>query len=158
VISVDTKKKEVIVQAIADTTTRTGLLVRAKITATLTDPRSKGVESVAYAPGGTTLAAADTNGSTYLWDIATKTITATLTDPRSEGVESVAFRVLIGPPVRWPAPDLLGRAIVQCSDELARPGQPRRCRQCLLAQHRNRPGTHGQMSRCAGRASFSRVG
>ena len=42
---------------------------------------------MAYAPGGTTLAAADDNGSTYLWDIATKTITATLTDPGSKGVD-----------------------------------------------------------------------
>ena len=61
------------------------------ITATLTDPGSKGVDYVAYAPGGTTLAAADSNGSTYLWDIATKTITATLTDPGSMGVDSVAY-------------------------------------------------------------------
>src|SRR6201999_2562542 len=44
-----------------------------KITATLTDPGSKGVYYVAYGPGGTTLAAADASGSTYLWDIATKT-------------------------------------------------------------------------------------
>ena len=61
------------------------------ITATLTDPGSKGVDYVAYGPGGTTLAAADYNGSTYLWDIATKTITATLTDPGSKGVDSVAY-------------------------------------------------------------------
>jgi WD40 repeat protein len=61
------------------------------ITATLTDPGSMGVESVAYGPGGTTLAAADYNGSTYLWDIATKTITATLTDPGSKGVDYVAY-------------------------------------------------------------------
>jgi len=31
------------------------------------------VDSVAYAPDGTTLAAADTNGSTYLWKIASHT-------------------------------------------------------------------------------------
>ena len=62
-----------------------------KITATLTDPGSMGVDSVAYAPGGTTLAAADTNGSTYVWDIAAKKITATLTDPGSKGVDCVAY-------------------------------------------------------------------
>jgi hypothetical protein len=61
------------------------------ITATLTGPGSEGVDYVAYGPGGTTLAAADTNGSTYLWDIATKTITATLADPGSQGVDSVAY-------------------------------------------------------------------
>ena len=61
------------------------------ITATLTDPGSMGVDSVAYGPGGTTLAAADTNGSTYLWDIATKKVTATLTDPGSKGVDYVAY-------------------------------------------------------------------
>ena len=49
------------------------------------------MDYVAYAPGGTTLAAADTNGNTYLWDIATKTRTATLTDPEGDGVYYVAF-------------------------------------------------------------------
>ena len=49
------------------------------------------MDYVAYGPGGTTLAAADYNGSTYLWDIATKKITATLPDPGSKGVDSVAY-------------------------------------------------------------------
>ena len=59
--------------------------------ATLTDPASQAVFAVAFAPGGTTLAAGDFNGSTYLWDTATGKVTATLTDPASQGVNTVAF-------------------------------------------------------------------
>ena len=44
-----------------------------KVTATLTGPRSKGVDYVAFAPDGTTLAAADANGKIYLWKIANHT-------------------------------------------------------------------------------------
>jgi hypothetical protein len=57
----------------------------------LTDPNGHQVTSVAFSRDGTTLAVADLNGSTYLWDVATGKITATLTDPSSAGVTSVAF-------------------------------------------------------------------
>ncbi len=60
------------------------------LVATLRNPGSQGVVSVAFGPGGT-LAAGDGNGSTYLWDTAAKSITATLTDPGTRGVDSVAF-------------------------------------------------------------------
>jgi WD40 repeat protein len=66
------------------------------LAATLTDPRSHGVivNWVAFSPDGTMLAAGDEDGSTDLWDVATKTLAATLTDPGSyagAGVSSVAF-------------------------------------------------------------------
>jgi len=63
-----------------------------KITATLTDPAGRGLDSVAFAPDGTTLAVGDLNGKAYLWNTTTKKITATFTDPtKSVYIESVAF-------------------------------------------------------------------
>jgi len=63
-----------------------------KITATLTDLKSKGIISVAFMSNGTRLAAGDNNGSTYLWGTAARKITDTLTDPATYGVQSVSFR------------------------------------------------------------------
>ena len=40
-----------------------------QVTATLTDPGSRAVNGVAFSPGGGDLAAADYNGSTYLWNM-----------------------------------------------------------------------------------------
>jgi hypothetical protein len=65
--------------------------LRGTLAATLPDPASKGVTSVAFAPDGTTLATGNANGSIRLWNTATRRITATLPDPASKGVTSVAF-------------------------------------------------------------------
>jgi WD40 repeat protein len=75
---------------------RAGAKTPAKVTlgdliATLPNFSSGGVDSVAFGPGGKILAAGDHYGSTYLWDIATKTIITTLADPHTSGVSSVAF-------------------------------------------------------------------
>ena len=40
-----------------------------KLTATLTDPGSQGAQAGAFSPNGQTLAIADDNGSTYLWQV-----------------------------------------------------------------------------------------
>ncbi len=59
--------------------------------ATLTGPGTKQFYAVAFSRDGAYAAAADDNGSTYLWDVATRTLAATLNDPSSQGVLDVAF-------------------------------------------------------------------
>jgi serine/threonine protein kinase/Tol biopolymer transport system component len=63
-------------------------------TRTLTEPGSRGLLAVSISCDGKLLAAADRNGSTYLWDLASSARAAppvTLTDPASNGVRAVAF-------------------------------------------------------------------
>jgi hypothetical protein len=65
--------------------------------ATLTDPGGKDIRTVAFAPGGATLAVGDGH-SVYLWNVSARTLTATLTDParlgadpNSQAVKAIAF-------------------------------------------------------------------
>jgi len=61
-----------------------------KLTATLRDPSSYSVSSVAFSPKSGSFASADANGYIYLWDAATHGLTATLQSPNG-GAYSVAF-------------------------------------------------------------------
>jgi WD40 repeat protein len=68
------------------------------LTRVLTDPASANLWSVAFAPGGSTLATADGNGHAYLWNIATARVTASVSAVpaitpagAANGVWSVAF-------------------------------------------------------------------
>jgi WD40 repeat protein len=63
-----------------------------KPVATLTDPGSDAsVNSFAFSPDGTLLAAGDDDNSAYLWSLATRKRTATFTNPDGSHVQSVRF-------------------------------------------------------------------
>ena len=49
------------------------------------------VKSAAFSAGGNTLAAGNSDGSTYMWDVRTKSLTATLKGPTGQAVNSAAF-------------------------------------------------------------------
>jgi hypothetical protein len=53
--------------------------------ATIKDPPgSKGAAAGAFSPDGRSLAIADSNGNTYLWDVATHRVAAILSDPSGD--------------------------------------------------------------------------
>jgi serine/threonine protein kinase len=72
------------------TTTLATPSVTGSLTRTLVGPTGSLVWSVAFSPGGATLAMGE-GDSIFLWSLASDKITATLTDPGSKGVDSVAF-------------------------------------------------------------------
>jgi len=66
-------------------------LTTGKLTATLRDPNSNGVNGIAYSPNSNTFATADASGDVYLWNASTDKLTATLDDTNGKGNDSVAI-------------------------------------------------------------------
>ena len=65
-------------------------LARLTLAARLPDPGGKGVVSAGFGPDGE-ISAADANGNTYLWDMATRHVAATLPDPGHQGIATASF-------------------------------------------------------------------
>jgi DNA-binding beta-propeller fold protein YncE len=66
-------------------------LTTGKLTATLRDPNSDGVNGIAYSPNSNTFATADASGNVYLWNGSTDKLTATLDNTDGKGNDSVAI-------------------------------------------------------------------
>jgi WD40 repeat protein len=62
-----------------------------KLMATLRDPNSYSVSSLAFNPKSNSFASADANGSIYLWDAASHKLTATLQNGNGQANDSIAF-------------------------------------------------------------------
>jgi serine/threonine protein kinase len=62
-----------------------------KLLATLRDPKSNGVNGVAFSPNSNSFATADASGSVYLWNAGTGKLTATLANVSAKGNDSIAF-------------------------------------------------------------------
>jgi len=66
-------------------------LTTGKLTATLSDPNSNGINGIAYNPSSNTFATADASGNVYLWNASTDKLTATLNNVSHKGNDSVAI-------------------------------------------------------------------
>jgi len=66
-------------------------LTTGKLTATLHDPDSSGINGIAYSPNSNTFVTADASGDVYLWNASSDKLTATLDNTNGKGNDSVAI-------------------------------------------------------------------
>jgi WD40 repeat protein len=62
-----------------------------RLLGTLIAPSSQGIETAAYSPDGTIIAAGDTHSHVYLWDAASPQLIGTLTEPDDLGTGGAVF-------------------------------------------------------------------